>query len=85
MGSVALILKVMPESPDVDLEALKVAMRAKVPSIQDIQEEPIGFGLKALKVMAVVSDQGGETDAIEEAISTIEGVERAEIAELTLT
>ncbi|ACL17861.1 elongation factor 1-beta [Methanosphaerula palustris] len=85
MGSVALILKVMPESPDVDLEALKAAMRAKVPSIQDIQEEPIGFGLKALKVMAVVSDQGGETDALEEALSSIEGVERAEIAELTLT
>ena len=85
MGSVALILKVMPESPDVDLEALKVAMRAKVPSIQDIQEEPIGFGLKALKVMAVVSDQGGETDALEEALATIEGVERAEIVELTLT
>jgi elongation factor 1-beta len=85
MGSVALILKVMPESPDVDLEALKAAMRAKVPSIQDIQEEPIGFGLKALKVMAVVSDQGGETDALEEMLSSIEGVERAEIAELTLT
>lgn len=85
MGSVALILKVMPESPDIDLEAMKAAMRAKVPSIQDIQEEPIGFGLKALKVMAVVSDQGGETDALEEALSTIEGVERAEIVELTLT
>lgn len=85
MGSVALILKVMPESPDIDLEAMKVAMRAKVPSIQDIQEEPIGFGLKALKVMAVVSDQGGETDALEEALATIEGVERAEIVELTLT
>lgn len=85
MGSVALILKVMPESPDVDLEGLKAAMRAKVPSIRDIQEEPIGFGLKALKVMAVVSDQGGENDALEEALSTIEGVERAEIVELTLT
>jgi len=85
MGSVALILKVMPESPDVDLEALKAAMRAKVPSIQDIQEEPIGFGLKALKVMAVVSDQGGETDAIEEAISTIEGVERAFFSSLSKT
>ena len=85
MGSVALILNVMPESPDVDLEELKAAMRAKVPSIQDIREEPIGFGLKALKVMAVVSDQGGETDALEEILSTIEGVERAEIVELTLT
>jgi len=85
MGSVALILNVMPESPDVDLEGLKAAMRAKVPSIQDIREEPIGFGLKALKVMAVVSDQGGETDALEEILSKIEGVERAEIVELTLT
>lgn len=85
MGSVALILNVMPESPDVDLEGLKAAMRAKVPSIQDIREEPIGFGLKALKVMAVVSDQGGETDALEEILSGIEGVERAEIVELTLT
>jgi len=85
MGSVALILKVMPESPEIDLEGLKTAMRAKVPSIQDIQEEPIGFGLKALKVVAVVSDQGGETDAIEQALSTIEGVERAEIVEVTLT
>lgn len=85
MGSVALILNVMPESPDIDLEGLKAEMRAKVPSIQDIKEEPIGFGLKALKVMAVVSDQGGETDALEETLSTIEGVERAEIVELTLT
>jgi elongation factor 1-beta len=85
MGCVALILRVMPESPDVDLTALQEAIRRKVPAVQDIREEPIGFGLKALKIAALVHDSGGETDAVETSISSIPGVERAEIIEVTLT
>ena len=85
MGTVAVIVRVMPESPEVDLEKLKIALKQKLPGIQDIQEEPIGFGLKALKLAAVVNDAGGETDAIEGKLSTIPGVERAEIVEVTLT
>jgi len=84
MGSVAVIARVMPESPDVDLEKLKAALKKKVPGIQDIREEPIGFGLKALKLAAVVNDAGGETDAIEQALGEVAGVERAEIVEVTL-
>ena len=83
-GSVAVIVRVMPESPEVDLEKLKSALKQKLPGIQDIQEEPIGFGLKALKLVAVVNDAGGETDAIEGKLNTIPGVERAEIVEVTL-
>lgn len=84
MGDVALILRVMPESPDVDLEALKGEIKRILPRVQQIVEEPIGFGLKALKLVVVVSDQGGETDAVEGKISGLKGVERAEIVELTL-
>ncbi len=84
MGSVAVIVRVMPESPEIDLEKLKSALKQKLPSIQDIQEEPIGFGLKALKLVAIVNDAGGETDAIEGKLNTIPGVERAEIVEVTL-
>jgi elongation factor 1-beta len=84
MGSVAVIARVMPESPDVDLEKLKAALKKKLPGIQDIREEPIGFGLKALKLAAVVNDAGGETDAIEQSLSEVAGVERAEIIEVTL-
>jgi len=84
MGSVAVIARVMPESPDVDLERLKTELRKKLPGIQDIREEPIGFGLKALKLAAVVNDAGGETDAIERALAEVAGVERAEIVEVTL-
>ena len=84
MGDVALIIKVMPESPDVDREELKKAIRAKMPRVQDIQEEPIGFGLVALKVVAVVPDAEGQTDAAEEALNGIAGIERAEIIGSTL-
>jgi elongation factor 1-beta len=85
MGSVAVIMKVMPESPEVNLEQLKKALREKLPGIQDIKEEPIGFGLKAIKFVAIVNDAGGETDALETSIGAIPGVERAEIIEVTLT
>jgi elongation factor 1-beta len=85
MGSVAVIVRVMPESPEVNLAELKAALKARLPGIQDMVEEPIGFGLKAIKLAAVVNDAGGETDAIEEMLNNVPGVERAEIVEVTLT
>ncbi len=85
MGNVAVILRVMPASPEINLEELKTAIRKAVPGVKEIREEPIGFGLKALKLVAVVSDQAGESDAIEQTVSGVKGVERAEIVELTLT
>lgn len=85
MGSVAVIVRVMPESPEINLEELKKTLKVKLPGIQEIREEPIGFGLKALKLVAVVNDAGGETDAIEQSLNQIPGVERAEIIEVTLT
>jgi len=85
MGSVAVILRVMPESPEINLEELKKALKQKLPSIQEIKEEPIGFGLKSLKILAVVNDAGGETDMVEKSLNEVAGVERAEIIEVTLT
>jgi elongation factor 1-beta len=85
MGTVAVIVRVMPESPEVNLEQLKIELKKKLPGIQDIQEEPIGFGLRAIKLAAIVNDAGGETDAIESSLGGIAGVERAEIVEVTLT
>jgi elongation factor 1-beta len=85
MGSVAVIMRVMPESPEVNLEELKKALKEKLPGIQDIREDSIGFGLKAIKFAAIVNDAGGETDEIEKKLSQIPGVERVETIEVTLT
>jgi translation elongation factor 1B (aEF-1B) len=82
MGSVVAILRVMPESAEIDLEQLKRAIRLQVPAVQDIAEEPIAFGLKALKVAAIVGDNEGGTEPLEQALSAIDGVASAETIDL---
>ena len=82
MGSVVAILRVMPESIDVDLGKLTMTIRKTIPSVQDIAEEPIAFGLKALKVAAIVGDDEGGTEPLEKAIAAIHGVASAETIDL---
>ena len=84
MGDVALIIKVMPESPEIDREKIKEQIKAALPRVQEIREEPIGFGLVSLKVAVVVPDAEGQTEIVENTLNGIEGVERAEIIGSTL-
>ena len=84
---VLLALKVMPESVDTNLEALKQEIRYSLEDIaelKDIKEESIAFGLKALKVLVMVNDEQGISDKVEEVVSKIEGVENAEVESVTL-
>jgi elongation factor 1-beta len=81
MGMVALELKIMPESPEVDLEKLKVEISKKI-KIQDSKIEPIAFGLKALKILVVIPDK--ETGDIETKIKEIKGVSEVEAESATL-
>lgn len=85
MGKVAMIVKVMPDSPEVDLASVEESIRGAVPETSEIRREPIGFGLNALKVAVVVEDEEGAPDRVEEAIAAVDGVASAEIEELTLT
>ena len=84
MGDVAVILKIMPESPEVDLAKLQADIKAKVAGIQDIKIEPIGFGLSAVKVAMVTSDDAGAEDKIIGKFAGIAGIESTEIESLTL-
>ena len=67
MGEVVNTLKVMPESPEVDLEALKAAITDAMPEdaeLHEITEEPIAFGLVALNVVFIVEDGEGGTGSL---------------------
>lgn len=83
MGRVAVTLKVMPKSPDTDIERIKKEIRGSI-EVQEIKEEPIGFGLVALRVLVVLADASGGTDSVEKAISGIEGVASVETEDVTL-
>ena len=85
MGDVAVTLKVMPESPEVDLESLKEQIKDAVgeKEFERIEEEPIGFGLIALNVTIVVDDGEGGSEPAEQAIAALEDVATVEVTHMT--
>lgn len=84
MGEVVATLKIMPESPEVDLEALKANIQAAMPEdaeFHKIEEEPIAFGLVALNLIFIVEDGEGGTGPTEEAMAQLADVASAEITD----
>lgn len=83
MGLVAIELKVMPSSPEENLEDIRKAI-AKLVKVQDSKIEPLAFGLKALNIVITAEDKGGGTDALENRIKSIPGVGDVEVVAVTL-
>ena len=84
MGKVATTFKLMPESPEVDLEKVQADIKEKLDCVQDMKLEPIAFGLNALLVMVVTEDSEGGMDEIENTLTSIEGVSDLEALSSTL-
>lgn len=85
MGEVLATIKVMPESPEVDLEQMKSDIQASIPEgteFHKIEEEPIAFGLVALKVMVIVGDEEGGTEAAEANLAKVNGVNSVEVTDI---
>ena len=77
MAIVAVIVKIMPESPDVDLEDIKESAKEKLESdgAQNIsfEEKPVAFGLKAVMVKFAWPEEK-DTSIFEDSLAGIEGV-----------
>ncbi|MEK6916541.1 MAG: elongation factor 1-beta [Nanoarchaeota archaeon] len=87
MARVVVTFNIMPESPDVDLKAVEVKALKKIKSFADtddykISQEPVAFGLKALKIMFVMEEDKGSTDDLEADIETIKGVNSVEVTDV---
>ena len=85
MGEVVATIKLMPDSPDIDIAKIKVEVEKSIPEeaeLHNIEEEPIAFGLIALNVMVVVGDIEGGTEKVEEALSKIENVGSVEVVDV---
>ncbi|MFW5918342.1 MAG: elongation factor 1-beta [Haloferacaceae archaeon] len=82
MGDVAAKIKVMPESPEVDLDELEDRLEAALPEgaeIRGYQREDVAFGLVALLPTVIVPDDAGGTEGVEEAFRDVEGVESIDV------
>lgn len=75
----------MPESPDVDLEAVKnkaieIAQQKGAKGNVATEITPIAFGLKQLKVLGMFEGgEGLDSDAIADEMGKIEGVQSSEV------
>jgi elongation factor 1-beta len=85
MGEVVATIKLMPDSPDIDIAEIKAEVEKSIPGeaeLHKIEEEPIAFGLIAINVMVVVGDIEGGTEKVEEALSKIENVGSVEVVDV---
>lgn len=74
--------KIMPESPDIDLDKVKNEAESKITELGGMpsssEEQPIAFGLKAL-VLSFAFPEEKEIDEVGNAINELEGVSSTEM------
>jgi len=85
MGKVAAAIKVMPESPEVDLDDLQDRLEGALPEgakINGFERDDVAFGLVALIPTVIVPDEAGGTEAVEEAFTGVEDVESVSVEDV---
>lgn len=87
MAFAFLTLKVMPESPEINLDELSKKLinliqeytESTNPENTKVEYEPIAFGLKATILKFAVDEAKGGTDSLEEKIAALEEVANVEV------
>lgn len=85
MGTAGIKIKVMPISPEVDLEEIKrsakILVEAKGGKNCNFEEEPIAFGLKAIIVFFVCPEEQ-EIEKLEDELKKIENVNSVQVIDI---
>lgn len=89
MAKAVITFKIMPVGVEIDLTAIcekarVIAQDAGAIGAMRVEEEPIAFGLKAVKVMAMYEVEGADFDATAAKMAEIEHVASAEVAKMDL-
>ncbi len=85
MGDVAAAIKVMPNSPEIDLDELQDRLEAALPEgaeITGVNTDDVAFGLTALIPTVIVPDEEGGTEAVEEAFAALDEVESVSVEDV---
>ncbi len=86
MANVAAKIKVMPSSPDTDLDKLQKWCKKEIVAyggeVFGVDVEPVAFGLKSLTFTCLFDEKKGGLDALEEKLSTSKDVNSAEVVDV---
>lgn len=89
MANAIVTMRIMPEGLEVDLKKVAAEAEAKIDAFvgksmeKQISFQPIAFGLKAVEIMFMMNESLGSPDAVADTIATIEGVQNAEVTNVT--
>ena len=89
MANAIITLRIMPESPDINLEQVQKLAEAKIDVFvgkhmqKQFEIKPVAFGLKSLDIHFMMNESLGSPDSVADEIATIEGVQNAEITKVT--
>ncbi|MFA5797811.1 MAG: elongation factor 1-beta [Candidatus Woesearchaeota archaeon] len=83
MGTAIVTLRIMPESPDIDLKEIETQALEKISTFADerqkkVDVQPVAFGLKSINITFLIDESRGGTDTLEAEIETITGVQSVE-------
>ena len=85
MGTALIKIKIMPSSPEEDLEPIKIKAEELIKKGKGkeitFKEEPIAFGLKAI-IVGFSLDEDYELESIEEKIKKINGVNSVQVIDM---
>ncbi|MEK6936550.1 MAG: elongation factor 1-beta [Nanoarchaeota archaeon] len=86
MAQVIVTIKLMPSSPETDLKKIEEKAVEEIKKfggqIGRIEQEPIAFGIKALKISFFSDESKSNLDPLEESLGKIKEVESVETTEV---
>ena len=89
MASVVITMKIMPVSPEVNLDEIEVKAKEMIANfggnVGKTVIEPIAFGLKAVILFFIMDENKGSTDDLETDLNKIEGVNSVEVTDVRRT
>ena len=87
MANAVVTLKIMPTSPDSNLDSIKESALEEIRAFNGNKDtrvsiEPIAFGLNAINIIFVMDESLGNPDAVSEKVAKIDEVNSAEITDV---
>ena len=87
MGEVAIKYRLMPNSPEVDTDAIISKIPSLLPDDANLgasEIKPFAFGLQAIFILVIGPDREGLSTELEDALGNIDDIQSVEVEEMSL-
>jgi translation elongation factor aEF-1 beta len=87
MAQVAVIMKVIPGSPEANFEKITkecvdICKKYSNSDLVNVKEEPLAFGLKSILLNFLMEESIGDTEPLEAQLAEVDGVQTVETSDV---